>query len=699
VDEVLQLLARSVQQFHTYPPTSPLCQSAVESCQRALVLLGTREHLVFRVQPHELIVDDEPIGRGTLVEQELARRLHAASVAEVTIDRSASGRDLSRFCVDLIDCGTRAGDEVTLEDLLAEHGIDRITVRMARCPEVLEIGAPQAAVVDLARAERVRRDDQAGGAHLYPPDRGWVRLDPSCALDNISLVELALLAGDPAALAAMLLRLTDDDAAREGAEDEALASKFSDIAMIFAALDPRVARVMFGRLARAVLDLDSERRQSLLRRTILPGLLDGRVDGAVLQDFPDPDLAESLCLLLDLETAAPEVVATALTRLDLSDERRRAVEPLVEARLKDRAAERDRPEVSIERHARRLVSLDQTKGTSFAEFAGFDLSIDTHASAILDQVRAGVLTADEIAEQLHCLRHLIRLEPNPEIVQRFVDRAWTLVDALERGERWDEVAAWLARYRDLATSLQDTRPDVTDVVASSLSARCTEARAAALVDLRQRDGQDRSRAEAMLSALGPPIARALVDLIVRHGTDATGRAAAQVLVDHASQLAPALAALADHPDPVAARTVVRALGSAGPGYEASIAGTLKRPDEQIAREALRSLARLGTARAAAAVVAEIAGGRGWLVPAAEETLWRFPKAEALRHARQLVAGRDFVLTHPETAARLIDRVAQADPAAAAPLAADLSALRFRFWNPSLMRLGMKARALAGQRPS
>ena len=83
--------------------------------------------------------------------------------------------------------------------------------------------------------------------------------------------------------------------------------------MLFSALDPRIGRVMFSKLARAVLDLDTERRQALLRRTILPGLLDGRIDATVLQDFPDVDLAESLCLLLDLETAAPEVVTTALS--------------------------------------------------------------------------------------------------------------------------------------------------------------------------------------------------------------------------------------------------------------------------------------------------------------------------------------------------------------------------------------------------
>ena len=63
---------------------------------------------------------------------------------------------------------------------------------------------------------------------------------------------------------------------------------------------------------------------------MLPGLLDGKLDGTVLTDFPDVDLAEALCLLLDLETASPDVLTTALDRLGLPPERRQALVPLLE---------------------------------------------------------------------------------------------------------------------------------------------------------------------------------------------------------------------------------------------------------------------------------------------------------------------------------------------------------------------------------
>jgi hypothetical protein len=171
---------------------------------------------------------------------------------------------------------------------------------------VLDIGNPAPAMHDVLSHERRHREamPQKNGpvSYLYPPDKGWVRLDPGQSLDSVSLVDLVVLVEDPADIATMLLRLTDDEIPGVDTRQTALERKFSDVTLLFSALDPRLAQVMFGRLARAVLKLDPDRRNNLLQRTVLPGLLDGRDEGKVLRDFPDMDLAESICLLLDLET-------------------------------------------------------------------------------------------------------------------------------------------------------------------------------------------------------------------------------------------------------------------------------------------------------------------------------------------------------------------------------------------------------------
>ena len=694
VDDFLQLLARAVQQFHTYPAGSPMCQQAVDACMRALVSLESRDQVTFRVTPHELIVDEERTGRGTLVEHELARRLHAALAAQVTIERVASARELSRFCGALIRCGDRSAPAATLLELLTEHGVDRITIQPADRPEVLSVTSAVAPVQDLINHERERRADLfAGGGpvnHLYPPGKGWVRVDPSSSLETVSLIDLALLADDPTALARMLLRLTDGDAPEAAVSEDALSQKYSDVTRLFAAMDPRVARVMFAKLAKAVLDLDSEKRQALLKRTILPGLLDGRMDGAVLRDFPDLELADSLCLLLDLEAAAPEVVTAALARLELSPERHAAMLPMLEERVQTKIGSAAQ-ENTVDSHARRLLRIDRDRAKNVAEFAAFDLAVDEGTREVLTEIRSAITATDMTSVQLDCLWKLARLEPNPETVGQFAARARPLLETLEQEGRSLAFATWMGRYRELADATEDTRPDVAAVLRGQLSAFCTVERATRIVALAERDADGRAQAGTIVAALGAEIGNPLIDIAGAPG----GRAAAQILCEHASSLAPALAARADGANPTVQRVIARALGLAGHGHEATLGLLLRSADEQTVREALRALARIATPRAAALVATSIQEGRGWLVSAAEQTLWHFPKAEADRQVIGLLSRRDFVVRQPDAAARLIDHAPKEQTMNA--ILEPLQTLRYRIWNPALARIGRKARERLAER--
>jgi hypothetical protein len=689
-----------------------MCVNAIDACQRALVGLEGREQIIFRVMPRELILDEVPVGAGTVVEQELARRLHSASIAQVTIERAASARELARFCFDLLQCDSRHGLQVSLLDLLEEHGVTRIALSAAHRPQVLEVAAPSAPVAQLIEHQRSMRDQQlaTGGPidHLYPPDKGWVRLDPTARFEQVSLIDLALLAQDPTTLAGMLLRLTEDDVTDvEGGED-ALSRKFSDVAVLFAALDPRISRVMFGKLARAVLDLEPERRQTLLKKTILPGLLDGKIDGNVLKDFPDLELAESLCLLLDLETAAPEVVTSALERLDLSPERHAAVLPLVEKHTKARA-HTEAEDAGLDAHARKLTRIDRDKARSFAEFSAFDLSIDDTTVKTLENICTAISATDTVVTQLDCLARLIRLEPNPELVLRFLHRSSMFADVLERDERWAEIAVWLSRQREMAAALAESRPDVCEAINASLAAFCTVHRAARLVELAGRDSTGRAAADAIVEALGPNAGPALLEALRTQAstTKDTARAAAvQLLCDHAKLVAPALVAALksslngskdksskEEAEDIVHRATARVLGYAGAGYEPALGTLLTSADEQTVREAFRSLAKIATPRAASLVAAEVSRNRGWVGVAAEQTLWHFPRSEADRQLRELLSQRDFVMRHPQVAGRLLDRAAQHNAPNLAPILQSLVPFRFRFWNPALMRVARQAQTM------
>jgi hypothetical protein len=704
VEGVLKLLARAIRQFHTYPATSPICIDAVVACQEALSTLPQRDRVASRVTPHDLIIDEVHIGAGTVVEQELTRRLFRLRVAALDIDRTATPRDLSRFCIDLVEAESddleRSG--VTFAERLAEHGVSTIVPGMAHRPAVLDVGNPPAAARDLVDYERRRHAElvraDAPVSYLYPPDKGWVRLDPGQTLDTISLVDLVVLVEDPADIATMLLRLTDDDVGAGDVRQTALERKFSDVSMLFSALDPRMAQVMFGRLARAVLELEPQRRTNLMQRTILPGLLDGRADGKVLRDFPDIDLAESICLLLDLETAAPEVLSTALNRLDLTPDRRNALAPLIDERLRaqrhGQTADTAATGTSgIARYARELIKVDAKRSTDFSDFAAFDLSIDIDTVAAVTNVRDGIAATDMLTTQLRCVSQLVRIEPNPTLVEAFLRRALDLLGTLEQSGRWGDLTSAIKGYTELGAELATRRPDVTETIRKSLSGFCTPSRMLALVNLHERDADGKAIVDELARALGPALVPGFVALIDRPAHQPKARAFTPLLCEMAPSVAEALLAEIETCGVVAARVIVKLLGHAGAGHELAVARLTQHQDAAVAREAFRSLARMGTPTAAALVTRQIREGGADRSAAAEDALWHFPSAQTVAQLRELFRSREFVLKHAPLISRLIDRAAQTRLQGLGDVLTALEPLRFRFWNPTLVHVALKAREL------
>ncbi len=702
-ESVLHLLARAVRQFHTYPATSAMCVDAVAACHQAIASLEGGDHVALRVAAHEFFHDNTAIGAGTIIEQELVHRLHRARVAAVDISRAVSKRDLSRFCSDLMRVPESGEAEVPLADMLAEHGVETIVARMAERPEILDLGAPAAPLRDLVDHERQRHEPMPAGeaAHLYPPGKGWARLDPTASLDSVSLVDLAVLVNDPSHLAEMLLRLAEDEPAGPEAKETALERKFSDVATLISALDPRLARHMFGKLARAVLDLEPERRQALLRRTILPGLLEGRVDGTVLQDFPDPDLAESLCLLLDLETAGPSVLSAALDRMDLTPERRQAMVPLLEERVEARGRRQagrteqaaQAADTAVDRYARERFKIDPNADTSFAEFTAFDLSMDEQATALLERVRDDASSDDQRRAQLRCLSSLIRLEPNPGDVEAFLAQWTTLVADMERESCWQDVAAAIGEQRREADTLRQQRPDVADAIGTALAAYCTRERMAALLDLHAAGEQSRPLAASLLDAYGSAAVPACIALLEEATDSGRERLIVQLLSERATLVAPELAARLGDVGVGAVRSIVRVLGAAGAGYETAIAAQFKRRDEQTIREALRSLAQIGSAQAASYIASQLEHPATAVRQAAEQALFHLPPPRVQAPLRELLAKRDFVVRNPELATRMLDRAAQTGVGGLDAALAALAPLRFRFWAPAVAGVGRKARKL------
>jgi hypothetical protein len=695
IEDALKRLSRAVQQFHVYPAGSPTCVEAIRACRRALVALDC-ETLVCTVGVDVIVVDGESIGADGLIGRELAKRLWTADVASLEIRRDVTPRSLSRFCEALLAAQTQEGGS-GLPRRLADDDIEGVSVRVAARPEILDLHAtvPQRQLGEQQRQWRAVQDKRAPSAHLYPPERGWVRMDPGFDCQTLSLHDMAVLVDDPSILASMLDRLAGRTSAN-GDASNALVDHFGEIARIVEALEPSLARRAFARLGQAVLALDTKRRTRLLESTVLPGLLEGRAEGALLHALPDVNLADALALILDAETAAPELLLAALDRLNLSVERRDVVVPLLEERIRTHAASTDatrQRDTALEERAQRLVRVVTGEAKSFREFVGLDLAMDRETEGVLASTQGSIDSTDGALARLHCTVALVRQSRNADAIGQLMPSVVSLLSALAREDRWHDVASVLTALSAYGEVVEGSHPEAAEVVRAGLASVVDVDFIERLARLHEDTAVGRAAVGAMVGALGSALARPAIECLARDlGTDSGGRIA-DLLSAHAARFAPVLTVLLPGLQTAVAVAVVRALGRAASGSEWLLAQQLDRGDEQVVREVLRALVRIGSPAAAQAVVAHLQREGAAGLATAEGALWSFRPELSRAGARELLAQPQFVARHGALTLRILDRLAQVGTTGVEHTLTTLTPLRLRFWNPSLARIGRRARSL------
>lgn len=693
VEEFLQTLARTIRHFHTYPATSPHCVEAIEDSHRALNAIGS-ESLVCVVSPRELLVDGRAIGRDTQIEHELARRLYESRCQTISIDRSATSRELARLCIELSARRSRHRDTATLDERLRQHGVERINVSSGYEPVLLDLEATARACA-VVEQDCLREDTTLSTgrvAHLYPADKGWVRVDPGVSLRQVTLSGLARLVEDPASLAGMLAKLAGDPADTPSSPADALEQRCEDVARLYTSLEPTAARTRFARLAAAVLALDSTRRRRLLTNKVLPGLVDGRPEGNVLRDFPDVDLADALSLLLDVETAAPELLTSALDRLHLSPDRQLAVAPLLEERIRANATGRAgfRQDDVLQQRTQQLIQI--ANGTaSFHDFASHDLATDDVTEGIIAGTN-DVIRATNLADiQLTCVSQLLSLTANPDGIDGLLRHAIRLLGELEQTQALAEMAAQFEMLQRTASSLRDSRPGVSASIVEAIEAFYTPVRFDRLVSMYEGGDERRALANRIVAAVGSSLTSAAVKSFEARAGDTI---VARLVADHAATFAPAIAKLLDQfpvPQRIAA---IRLLAGAGRGVESHVARQLTHQNEAVVGEALTALARIGSEPAAEFVTRHLQRlGAAAAAAGTEQLLWQFAPAVTRHCLRSLLRQRQFVADNPQMILRLLQRLDRAEAARLADVVKPLTSFRFRFWNLSLMRVGRRAAAL------
>ena len=699
---VLQALARTVLSFRRYPPNSPICTDAVRATHAALLGIRDRDVLVFQVNADGVFFDDLLIP-DPLIHAELAQRLHRADVSLLEIDRDATPRDITLFGRELAKQDIVRDLSESFSMVLSGKGLDRIKVTVIRRLEVIrtpEITRDRVAMIkETQRQRQIATQNETAVGHLFTPETGWIRLDPGVELPTVEIADLALLVGDPGALALALYRLSDEAGVESSKadRDEALVQKFSEVARLYATFEPAVVDVMFKRLADSVLDLDSSRRQTLLRNTILPGLLDETIDGSVMRHFPDIEIADSLSLLLDLQIAAPEVLSVGLERLQLDAERTAAIEPLLEERVAARRdiepeAEADEAPELLEDRTEKLLQVDGSVAKDFSEFAAFDLSVDRRTAHELVRILLDIREIDPVALELGCQRNLLGLTADPDVAETILGRTQELLMGLAAAGRLPDLAVWAQRFCDLLDRDEDEWGDVSVLLLEMLTECCSREFLIGLVTVDPEHADEALRVGgAVVAGFGPAAAISGLQALEQEQDRTIRGRLVRMFSANAAPLVPRLTQFINHSEWYVARNIVVIVGFAGEGYEEQLGNMIDYPNPKVVREAFVSLARTGSAEAAGIVVRSLVHDSPEVRQLAEETIWRFEPVLAHPRVRALLGREPFVYRYPELSRRLIDSAAERDVSGLAATVEPFKRLRFMFWQPKLRRLGSSAR--------
>ncbi len=117
LESALLDLAASLKAVQLYPPTSPVVEDAVKRFLASLVPLSGGETLIIDVAPEYMRVGEIEVGRGTLLLEQIASRLHSHGIARLHVDPSVDADSFRRFC-ELV-----GGDRRNLD---ARGGLDRV---------------------------------------------------------------------------------------------------------------------------------------------------------------------------------------------------------------------------------------------------------------------------------------------------------------------------------------------------------------------------------------------------------------------------------------------------------------------------------------------------------------------------------------------------------------------------------------------
>lgn len=644
-------LARAVHAFHTYPADSPARGDVIERVRERLhpCVAGGADVLVIDVTNEGLMVGDEPIASERGPERALALALRKTYVSSLEIRAGAPTGDFRQLCA-LLAYPDQLLDRVEdLPEILSERGVTHIVAHMVSTHRTIEGGTVPSALLELVERQRERRDRTRSGELA---EGGWIRLDPSVPLDRVTLEDLPLLLRDASSLGLALHRMTGRKD-EELSESQALVTYYGEIARLYEACEDSVSETLYRRLADVVRRLPDEARLHLMKREVLPDLVDGRRSGTILRHFAQEEVADALWLLLDLGVGGVEMLTAGLANLDLPEKSLAGVVDRVTRRLSEEEATGDEwaewvekaasaRDVSDEEDAVAAPVADRLRVESdadgdFLALRSFDLSVDSDTAATLDGVVEEIAASDPTNVTLRACADILRLGADPSVARSIMRKSRGLFFDLESRGDVGTLADWLARLARVARSHDTHDGEIAAIIREMLNQYVTPEfihRVAALPP----GGLGEPPLVTIICEMGETGVGALIDSLATESDRAARSRLLTALQPRASDLAADLVGYLSHPKWYVVRNVLMLLGHAGPGWEDTVAEGIEHEHPRVIREAFLGLSRIGT-------------------PAAldhTEKALRHDSEEVRKHAGEAVFRFDPSLSHSVVQAALHD---------------------------------------------
>lgn len=696
VEDFVARLHKALRLYGSYPASNPLCEDAARDCHAALRSATTSRSLTLAVGHDEILWEGDALLAAQRLGSELASLLHRLSIGTILVEANAGVPELGAFCEQLAAWEQRREDRPASGQPPLLQGCPSIRVEPLQRLKVLDArklsDSRLMLVAHYGRSEGEGGTPIEGGGYLYPAGRAWVLVDSTSGISRISMVDLAFVLDDPPAFAQVLERLSGREDAVEVSQSAAFERNFREIAGLFAVLDGSLKERMLARLASSLLQLAPERRQRLLTDHVVPSLIQGRSDAAVLRHLPDGELAGALALT-HRTRGTTETLGRAIEHLELPAERSDRLFNLTMDKIRESEAgdTEDLAPGQIRGLDGQTITLERDGVRDMRRFEAHDLSIDAATEARLRQVGTAIDGADETAQRLRCIGNVMWRETSGEATGALLEQVFSVFAELNKSRRWLDVARWTLRFMEMAQADKKLDPKVQAALHDGLGAMCSVPLVVGLLANAARDdAESRAALEQLVASLPENATEVLIELL-RQRIDPPS--VIDLMSRNATQFAESIRAHLNDADAFVVRSLLRILGSADPGYEMLVAAKMRHPDSMVAREAYRALAHMRTPKAVALVGDRLRKGDALEKRLAAATLVKFQAKMADQIAMGALRQEKFVRGDPTLAALLLKNVHSRSGPQLATILERLARYRFHIWRPDLARLGRQARAL------